>query len=115
MLKKIMAEGSGAAHGKAGQHYAEVYSRDGLLVRRAMEGMRYEARRVIYALYLCHRMTHAQRFAVLGFTKTTYWELHAEAHVWIASGISRIQGNCPDDDGKIVRTGDYGFLRTVQA
>lgn len=104
VLGRVQSEGHGASQGTREQHYAEVYGREGLLVRRAMQGLRYEPRVVLHLLYLAPKMSHAQRYGLMNVGKTTYWELHAEGHVWVASGISRIE-NGPDSADESVRTG----------
>ncbi len=91
LLGKIRAEGEGAGQGSVrNQRFDEVYHGDGLIIWRAMSGMRIEQREVIHAKYLC-RGGYRDHCRLLGISKTAYWGHYNEGHAYIAGRVPLIE------------------------
>ena len=86
VLARVIEEGAGASHSAPNQRTFEVYRRDGLAIRRAMEGMPLLQRQVFVAHYLADGHA-AEKAKILGLSKARYWAILDTAYYYIAGHI----------------------------
>jgi hypothetical protein len=80
------AESGGNSHVSVRQHFAELYSRDALLIRQAMVGMRPHLIIVIQYHYLIPPPVE-RRAEAIGISKPRYYERLALAHGYLQGRI----------------------------
>ena len=87
VLGRIKIDGEGAGQGGTfNQHFAEVYYGDGLVIWRAMQGMPYLPKQVLYAKMLS-REPIKEQVKVLGLKTTNYFMLLDNAYYYLAGRI----------------------------
>ena len=90
-LGRAREERGGFMQGATDRHYPEVRGPQGLLVRRAIEGMAYELRAVVEAHYASpHGVTSKERAKALGVSVPKYWTLLDCAYYYLAGRIERL-------------------------
>jgi hypothetical protein len=86
LLGKMREEGAGAAQGRISQHFAEVYSGDGLLIWRAMERMPLLERVVVHGRFLgCEPVK--EQAAQIGISPAGYWATLDRAFFFLAGRV----------------------------
>lgn len=86
VLARVIDDGAGASHSAPNQRTFEVYHRDGLTIRRAMEGMPLLQRQVFVAHYLAHGNA-SEKAKILGLSKSRYWAILDTAYYYLAGRI----------------------------
>ena len=86
VLARIQEEGAGASHGSYSQRVFEVYHKEGLAIRRAMEGMPYQARQALALHYLASGNAK-EKAEVMQISKARYWSLIDAAYHYLAGHI----------------------------
>ena len=86
-LGTAQEERGGYGQGAVRQHYKEVRGRDGLEIRRAMEGMPYELRAIVDAHYAAAKVPVKQKSKALGVSVPKYWTLLDCAYFYIAGRL----------------------------
>jgi DNA-directed RNA polymerase specialized sigma24 family protein len=82
----VIDDGAGASHSAPNQRTFEVYHRDGLTIRRAMEGMPLLQRQVFVAHYLASGNA-GEKAKILGLSKSRYWAILDTAYYYLAGRI----------------------------
>jgi hypothetical protein len=96
VLGRIRAEGDGASQrGTVGQHFAEVYTGEALLVWRGMFGMPIAPKEVLFAKTLARDPVRLQA-QMLGLKTSAYWSLLDNAYYYLAGRILAIE-NTPNN------------------
>jgi len=96
VLGRIRAEGEGAGQrGTVGQHFAEVYTGEALLIWRAMHGMPIGPKEVLYAKTLARDPVRLQA-QMLGLKTSAYWSLLDNAYYYLAGRVVVIE-NTPNN------------------
>ncbi len=100
VMGKIRTDGEGAGQqGAHTQHFPEVYSKDGLLIWRALEGMPIAPREVLYAKWLSSEPVRVQaRFLELPISR--YWVLLDNAYYYVAGRIERFDQEATERESK---------------
>lgn len=89
-LGRMREERGGFGQGALRQHYPEVRCRDGLMMRRAIEGMPFALRAVLDAHYAAHGDSVTEKAKALGLSKPTYWVKLDCAYYYLAGRIERL-------------------------
>lgn len=82
VLGKIKEERDGASQGTMKQHFAECFTEDALLIRRAVEGMAYDPY-VVFHVYYIVPAPNKVKFAEAGYAPSTAWDHLKVAHAYI--------------------------------
>lgn len=85
-LGKLREEREGASHGRAGQHFPEVFTGDGLRIARALIGMP-ELPLIVFQRHFLLTGPVADKAADVGISPSRFYTELDHAYYWIAAKL----------------------------